>query len=195
MSDLLFDKDDSGTPLTPEEREGLIPSYITLQRELNEAEQLNIGAAERWAFSRKRGVLDDRFLRQLHWRMFKDVWRWAGEYRTTARNIGIDAWQISAQLHQLVDDTRYWIDHETYPTDDIAVRFHHKLVWIHPFANGNGRHARLAADLLLVQLGCKRFTWGRGNLVSVGQLRADYVGALQAADHHDYEPLKAFVRS
>src|SRR5580698_3271337 len=108
MSDLLFDIDDAGTPLTLDEREGLIPSYITLRRELNEAEQLNIGAAERWAFGRKRDVLDERFQRRLHWRMFKDVWRWAGEYRTTARNIGIEAWQISTQLQQMLGDVRYW---------------------------------------------------------------------------------------
>lgn len=195
MTDPLFDTDEAGTPLTPEERDGLIPSFIALRRELNEAESLNIGDAERWAFGRKRNVLDDKFLRRLHWRMFKDVWRWAGGYRTTPRNIGIDASQISLQVLHLLDDVRFWIQNDTYPTDEITARFHHKLVWIHPFANGNGRHARLATDLLLVQLGNKRFTWGQGNLVDIGKLRADYVGALQAADNHNYEPLKKFVRS
>ena len=190
-----FESDDAATPLTPTERDGLIPSYVTLRRELNEAEQVNIVAAERWAYSRKRNVLDEAFLRRLHFRMLKDVWRWAGEYRTTPRNIGVDVWRISLELRQLLDDTMFWVTNSTYSTDEIAARFHHKLVWIHPFANGNGRHARLAADLLLVQLGCKRFTWGRGSLTNIGQLRANYVAALRSADNHNYEPLIEFVRS
>jgi Fic-DOC domain mobile mystery protein B len=195
MNDPLFETDEAGTLLTPDERNGLIPSFITLRRELNEAEHLNIGAAERWAFSRKQKVLDEKLLRWLHVRMFKDVWRWAGEYRTTAKNIGIEAWQIGPQLQQLLDDARYWIEHGTYEADEIAARFHHRLVWIHPFVNGNGRHARLAADLLLVQLGRERFTWGRGNLIPIGELRESYIRALRAADNHDYGPLLAFVRS
>jgi Fic-DOC domain mobile mystery protein B len=195
MTMMSQEGDDASTPLTPEEREGLIPSYITLRRELNEAEQVNILAAERWAFSRKRNVLDEAFLSRLHLRMLRDVWRRAVEYRTTPRNIGVDAWRVGTELRQLLDDTGFWIEYGTYESDEIAVRFHHKLVWIHPFANGNGRPARLAADLLLVQLGRKRFTWGRGSLTSIGQLRANYVSALRAADNHDYEPLKAFVRS
>ncbi len=195
MSDPLFEFDELGTPLSPEEREGLIPSYITLRRELNEAEQANITAAERWAFSRKRDVLDEVFLKQLHGRMFGDVWRWAGKYRATGKNIGIDAWQIGMQLRQLLDDIRYWQENRTYVPDEIAVRFHHRLVWIHPFPNGNGRHARLAADLLLKSMGRDRFTWGQGNLVDIGKVRSDYIGALQAADGHEFGPLMAFVRS
>ena len=147
MSDPLFDADDdANTPLTPEEREQLIPTYITLRRELNEVEQINIAQAERWAFSRKRDVLDEKFLRALHERMLGEVWKWAGSFRRTARNIGIDAYRIGVELHQLLSDVRYWIDNGTYPPDEIAVRFHHRLVFIHPFPNGTGRHARLAAD-------------------------------------------------
>ena len=195
MSDPLFDADDdANTPLTPEEREKLIPSYITLRRELNEVEQVNIAQADRWAFSRRRDVLDETFLRNLHKRMLGEVWRWAGTYRRTARNIGIDAYRIGTELNQLIGDARFWVENGTYSPDEIAVRFHHQLVFIHPFPNGNGRHARMAADLLAVQLGQPRFTWGSANLVEPAEARARYVAALRAADNHEIEPLIAFAR-
>lgn len=196
MSDPIFDgDDDANTPLTAEEREGLIPSYITLRSELNEAEQINIAQGSEWALGRKRDVLDEAFLRELHRRMFGQVWKWAGEIRRSARNIGIDAYRIVQELHQLVDDVRYWIGHDTYSADEIAVRFHHRLVAIHAFPNGNGRHARLAADLLAVQLGQPRFSWGSADLVQPQETRSRYVAALRAADAHDIEPLLAFARS
>lgn len=195
MKDPLEEQDDASTPLTEEEREDLIPSYIALRPELNEAEQANILEAEEWAFARKRDVLDERFLTGLHKRMFGRVWRWAGKFRKTERNIGIDAYRITVELRQLLDDCRYWIEHGTYEPDEIAARFHHRLVWIHPFPNGNGRHARIATDLLLVSMGRPRFTWGRVNLVDPGETRQRYVDALRAADHHDIGPLLEFVRS
>ncbi|MBP7818343.1 MAG: mobile mystery protein B [Phenylobacterium sp.] len=197
MSDPPFDADDeANTPLTPEGRQSLIPTYITTRAELNEAEQENIAEADRWAFSRKRGdVVDVDFLTALHRRMLRKVWRWAGVQRTTELNIGVAPPAIAVDLHALVGDVRYWIDHKTFPRDEIAVRFHHRLVAIHPFPNGNGRHARLAADLLIVQLGGQRFSWGRANLVEAAKTRSDYVRALQAADAHDIAPLVAFARS
>lgn len=196
MNDRLFEGDDeAATPLTAEEREALIPSYITLRRELNEVEQIGIADADRWAFGRARDVLDEPFLKRLHTRMFGKVWRWAGRYRTTPRNIGVDAYRITPDLHQMLGDVRYWVENATYPPDEIAVRFHHRLVFIHPFPNGNGRHARLAADLLIVRLGQPRFTWGRANLTEPKATRAAYVAALRAADGHDIAPLLAFARS
>ncbi len=195
MTDPLLEQDDASTPLTPEEREALIPSYITLRAELNEAEQANILEAEEWAFGRKRDVLDERFLKTLHKRMFGRVWRWAGEFRLTERNIGVDPYQVAIDLRNLLDDCRYWIEHGTYESDEIATRFHHRLVSIHPFPNGNGRHARLATDLLLAKLGHPRFSWGRVNLVDPGETRQAYVAALRAADNHDIGPLLEFVRS
>ena len=195
MKDPLEEQDDASTPLTEEEREDLIPSYIALRPELNEAEQANILEAEEWAFARKRDVLDERFLTGLHKRMFGRVWRWAGKFRKTERNIGIDAYRITVELRQLLDDCRYWIEHGTYEPDEIAARFHHRLVLIHPFPNGNGRHARIATDLLLVSMGRPRFTWGRVNLVDPGETRQRYIDALRAADHHDIGPLLEFVRS
>ncbi len=196
MPDPLFQADDeANTPLTPEEREQLIPSYITLRHELNEAEQVNIGQALRWATSRKRDVLDPDLLSTLHARMFGDVWRWAGQYRTTARNIGVDAYRIPMEVRQAVDDVRYWVEHETFPPDEIAVRFSHRLVAIHPFPNGNGRFSRLVGDLLARRLGRPPFSWGRADLVDAGETRARYVEALRAADAHDVRPLLLFARS
>ena len=193
--DPLVEQDDASTPLSPEELEGLVPSYITLRSELNEAEHANIVDAEEWAFQRKRDTLSEKFLNDLHKRMFGRVWKWAGHYRRTGKNIGVDAYRIPIELRNLLDDTRFWIEHGTYEPDEIVARFHHRLVWIHPFPNGNGRHARTAADLLLVAMGRPRFTWGRENLVDAGQTRHAYVDALRAADAHDYGPLLAFVRS
>jgi Fic-DOC domain mobile mystery protein B len=195
VSDPLLEEDDASTPLTAEEREGLIPSYVTLRRELNEAEQANILEAEHWAFTRKRKVLDERFLTDLHKRMFGRVWRWAGKFRHTERNVGVDPYRIATDLRQLLDDSRYWMEHDTYPPDEICARFHHRLVAIHPFPNGNGRHARLATDLLLVTLSQPRFSWGRTNLVNAGDTRQAYVAALRAADRRDIRPLLEFVRS
>jgi Fic-DOC domain mobile mystery protein B len=196
MSDqLIDDEDDGSTPLTPEERDALIPSYITQRRELNEAEQIGIADADRWAFSRRRDVLSEEFLCQLHRRMFANVWKWAGQFRTTPRNIGVETWQIGPMLRELLDDVRYWIEHQTFGPDEIAVRFHHRLVFIHPFPNGNGRLSRMAADLLIVQLGGKRLTWGSGNLVAIAELRKRYINALRQADDHVIEPLIDFARS
>lgn len=196
MTDPLFDEDDeANTPLDAEEREQLIPSYITLRRELNEAEQVNIAGAAKWLSTRKRDVLNEKFLRELHKRMFGKVWRWAGSYRRTARNIGVDAYRIPMDVAQAIDDAKFWIANNTYSPDEIAVRFSHRLVAIHPFPNGNGRFSRMVGDLLAVQLGQPRFSWGSQNLVDANATRAAYVAALRAADAHDLDPLVAFARS
>jgi Fic-DOC domain mobile mystery protein B len=156
----LFRADEDATPLTPEERDGLVPTHVTLRSELNELEQQNIADADHWAFSRKRDVLDEAFLRGLHRRMFNSVWQWAGKYRTTERNLGVPPFRIQPDLRQTVGDAQYWIDQQAYPPDELAVRFHHRLVYVHPFPNGNGRWSRLAADLLVVGQGNQRFPWG-----------------------------------
>jgi Fic-DOC domain mobile mystery protein B len=140
-------------------------------------------------------MLSEDFIRALHKRMFGDVWEWAGTFRTTERNIGVGAYRIGAELAGLLSDVRYWIEHETYQPDELAIRFHHRLVAIHPFPNRNGRHARLAADLLIERPGGERFSWGGGGLGDVGELRARYVTALRAADNHDIAPLMEFART
>lgn len=195
----LFQEPDDATPLAPEEREELLQTWVTHRRDLNEAEQENIVKGAAWARRIRglsvAGILDDAFVRALHKRMFGDVWRWAGTYRQTERNIGIDAYRIASELATLFDDVRYWVENETYPPDQIAVRLHHRLVAIHPFPNGNGRHARLMADLLIQLLGGEQFSWGSGGLADIGELRARYVAALRAADNHDIGPLLAFART
>jgi len=191
MTGPLVPQDDGGTELTEEEREGLIPSYITLRSELNEAEQANILEAEEWAFARKRDLLEEKFLNNLHRRMYGNVWRWAGRYRTSGKNIGIDAYQIPTDLRNLLNDVRYWIDQKTYPADEISARFHHRLTFIHCYPNGNGRHARMATDLLLVSISDKPLTWGNVDLVDPGETRDAYIAALRAADKHDIAPLVA----
>lgn len=191
----LFEVDDGATPLAPEERNGLIPSHVTLRHELNELEQLNIIEADQWAFQRKRNVLNEPFLRGLHRRMFNHVWSWAGQYRTTERNFGLPHYRIVPEVMQIIDDAKYWMEQKSFPPDEIAVRLHHRLVFVHPFPNGNGRWSRMAADLLAVQLGQARFTWGSMNLQPVSELRRRYIDALHDADQHDIAPLVVFARS
>jgi Fic-DOC domain mobile mystery protein B len=126
--------------------------------------------------------------------MFDQTWKWAGQYRRTERNIGIPVQEIREKLVALFGDVRYWIANQTFSPDEIAVRFHHRLVAIHPFPNGNGRHARLMADLFLMKLGRPAFTWGSRELVRQGEARARYLDAVRAADNGDMQPLLEFVR-
>ena len=195
----LFNEPDDATPLTPSERDGLKQSWITTRNDLNEAEQENILKGAVWARrARSRKPIDllrDDFSLNLHKRMFGDVWNWAGTFRRTERNIGIAPQRVAAEVPMMFDDLRFWVEHQTYPADEIAVRLHHRLVAIHPFPNGNGRHARLMADLLIERLGGESFSWGGGSLADTGQLRAAYVKALRIADNHDIGPLLAFARS
>jgi Fic-DOC domain mobile mystery protein B len=198
VSDLFAEPEDA-TPLEPEEREGLLQSWITHRGDLNEAEQENILTGAAWARGRRgrkpQDILSIDFVMTLHKRMFGDVWKWAGACRTTARNIGVDAYRIQPDMAALFDDVRYWVENGTYPPDEIAVRLHHRLVAIHPFPNGNGRHARLMADLLIERLGGEPFSWGGAGLADTGELRNSYVVALRAADKHEIGQLLVFARS
>jgi Fic-DOC domain mobile mystery protein B len=192
----LFAQPDDATPLDAEEREGLLQTWITTRADLNEAEQANIDEAVAWTERRRDAeLLTEGFVFELHKRMFGDAWSWAGSTRKTGKNIGIDPVHIHVQLDGLLRDARYWMDHGSFPPDEIAIRMHHGLVAIHPFPNGNGRHARLMADLLIVQLGGTPFSWDGGTLRDIGTLRAEYIAALRAADQHDFAPLLAFARS
>jgi Fic-DOC domain mobile mystery protein B len=182
------------TPLDPNETEGLIPKFITTQYELNEREQENILQAERWAFSRKKSnILTLEFIKQLHKKMFDHTWRWAGEFRRSNKNIGIDWPLISVELTQLLLDVEYQLKNSIYPSREIALRFHHKLVSIHCFPNGNGRHARIMTDILLTSQGFKRFSWGNDKANTSEDIRKNYIMALRAADNHDYTKLINFL--
>ncbi len=191
----IFEADDNSTPLTAEEKDGLKLKWITLRSELNEAEARNIAQAQIWLMSNKnKDVCSDTFLRELHKKMFGDVWKWAGTYRTSERNIGVAPYQIPIKLMQLFDDVKFWIENKTYSNREIAVRLHHKLVQIHPFPNGNGRISRLMADLVLEKLEGTKFYWGNTNLVNVSEVRSAYIAALRKADAGDYLALMEFTQ-
>ncbi|MGH7570851.1 MAG: mobile mystery protein B [Gemmatimonadota bacterium] len=185
---------DDITPLDLDESDGLIPGHISTRDELNEWEAANILEAEGWAFERTMpDILSILFLKRLHSKMFGKTWTWAGEFRHSEKNIGISWEQIPIALRDLCDDARYWIDKEVYGLDETAARFHHRLTQIHPFANGNGRHARIMTDLLLTTNGGRRFAWGRGDLNRTGDVRERYISVLRAADDLDYDPLLEFL--
>ncbi|MGQ0548994.1 MAG: mobile mystery protein B [Armatimonadota bacterium] len=184
-------------PLDLDEAKDLIPSHIQTRAELNAWEQTNIAQAVHWLETRRtqETVLTLEFLRELHRRMFNDTWRWAGKLRSTAKNIGVPVPMIQESLRNLLDDVAHWIENSTYPVDEICTRFHHRLVQVHPFPNGNGRHGRLMADALLTERGAVQFTWGSGDLVAQGSARSSYLAALKRADIGDYSSLLQFVRS
>lgn len=195
MTDLFIEPEDA-TPLDAEERQDLLQTWIGTRTDLNEAEQANIDQAVAWITRRRSiGAFTDGFLFAVHEQMFGDVWKWAGKVRRTGKSVGIDARFIHVELGSLVRDVHYWIEQTSYPPDEIAVRFHHRLVAIHPFPNGNGRHARLMADWLIERLGREPFTWGSGTLRETGELRAQYIAALKKADGHDIAELIDFARS
>jgi Fic-DOC domain mobile mystery protein B len=187
------------TPLDPDEAAGLIPAHISTQGALNAWEEVNISAGERWALRQRRtDLLDEVFLRELHRKMFGETWNWAGKFRSSNKSIGTDWTQVVVSLRHLLDDIKVQIEHKVYETDELAIRFHHRLVWIHPFPNGNGRHARLMADLLALRLERPRFTWGSQQGVSLlapNQVRQDYIEALRKADKGEIEALLKFART
>lgn len=192
-----FNYPEGATPIYPAEMEGLLLTHITTQGELDRWEQDNITEALAWLEKTKpRDIFNEPFIRKLHKKMFGNVWQWAGEFRKSDKNIGGPWNQISTSLRNLCDDAGLWIERMDDSPDEIAVRFHHRLVLIHPFPNGNGRHARLITDLLLENvLNESRFSWGNANLVKPGDTRQRYIAALRAADNLDYQPLLKFVRS
>ncbi len=196
---LDLDYIDGQTPLDEEEKDGLLIPTIATRGELDEFEQQNIEQAVQWTLGRsfKPEVLfTENFIRTVHKRMYADVWAWAGEFRKTTKNIGVDKWQIPSDLKYLLDDAKYWHENNTYPPDEIAVRFKHRIVSIHCFPNGNGRHSRLMADIIIEKIYKQPvFSWGAANLSSEGDTRKAYLKAVKTADKGDYSLLLAFARS
>jgi Fic-DOC domain mobile mystery protein B len=188
---------DGNTPLSPEELADLIPNLAS-KEELNEWERENMLLGREWATSDRTSPADmvsDQYIRKLHEKMFDATRKWAGQYRLTEKNIGVPVHEIRDRLMTLFGDVRYWIESRTHSPDEIALRFHHRLVFIHPFSNGNGRHARLIADVLITKLGRPSFTWGSANLVKEGEARTRYLEAIRAADDGDIQSLLKFARS
>jgi Fic-DOC domain mobile mystery protein B len=186
------------TPIDAEEQLGLRIKTIVTQAELNEFEQQNIELAIEWTLQNRFTVdqiLTETFLQKSHKKMFGNVWKWAGKFRTTNKNLGVDRLQIRLHLRQLLEDCKYWIANHTFTEDEIAIRFKHRLVSIHLFSNGNGRHSRLIADLLIKALGKEEFTWGSNDLTPDGDIRRSYINAIRNADAGDCESLLKFART
>ena len=182
------------TPLGPDELSELIASNVSTRGQLDELEAANIAEGLQWATGRNRDVLAWGYMEQLHRRMFGRVWRWAGLHRKSEKTIGIASQDIASALKSLLDEAREQTRSRSLAPDEIAARFHYRLTKIHPFAHGNGRHARMMTDLLLEQLGGKPFTWGDGDPLHAEDARQRYIEALRAADARDYGPLLAFLR-
>lgn len=189
------------TPLDEEEKEGLLIPSVTTRGELDEVEQRNIEEAIRWTLERRKRftqqeILTEDFICELHRRMLSSVWRWAGTFRRSDKNIGVDKHQISVELRMLLDDCKFWIEHATFSPDEIAARFKHRIVSIHCFSNGNGRHSRLIGDVIVSKIFDKSvFTWGGQSLIQTSEYRKKYLGALRNADNGEIEPLVLFARS
>lgn len=192
---MVMEYPDGATPLDPDEMEGLKYPHIETHGELNQLEQQNIQDGYNW-LSRQRkykDYLSEDFLLELHKQLFGEVWSWAGSFRHADKNIGVDHLMIGVELRNLLDDTKYWVEHNTYAREEFAARFHHRLVKIHPFPNGNGRHARIMSDVILEQLlNIEPINWG-SHLGTDGERRQSYIHALRAADKNDYQPLIEFV--
>jgi Fic-DOC domain mobile mystery protein B len=196
---LDIDYIDGQTPLDEDEKEGLLIPAIATRAELDEFEQQNIEQAVQWTLGRSfkpEVIFNEDFIRAVHKRMYGDVWTWAGVFRKTNKNIGVDKWQIPIEIKCLIDDAKYWYENNTFPPDEMALRFKHRLVSIHCFPNGNGRHSRLIADIIIEKIFKQPvFSWGALKYISEGDARNSYLKAVKAADKGDYSLLLAFARS
>jgi Fic-DOC domain mobile mystery protein B len=194
---LKYSHEEGQTPISAEEMLGLKVKSITLQRELDEFELLNIVKAKIWLKKQKlipEVALSEAFIKKLHKKMFSDVWKWAGIFRRTEKNIGVGWVMVGRELKKLCDDSLFWIENETFPQAEISLRFKHRLVSIHCFPNGNGRHSRIMADVLMENVfGQDPFSWRAAGMVSAGEERKMYIAALRAADQGDFGPLLQFV--
>jgi Fic-DOC domain mobile mystery protein B len=190
---------DGQTPLNEEEQNGLLIPSITTREELDEFEQLNIEKAIQWTFGKKwkaEQLFSEKFVKDLHKRMYGEVWKWAGAFRESEKNLGIKSYLIPAELKVLLDDAIFWVQNDTYSPDELAIRFKHRLVSIHCFSNGNGRHSRLMADLIMEKLfNATFFSWGSSNLVKATDTRKAYIKAVKMADKQDVQPLIVFAKS
>lgn len=201
MGRIELQYEDGQTPIDEDEKDGLLIPSVTTKGELDEVEQRNIEDAILWVISRRKRftvdeVLTEQFIKDLHKRMFGGVWKWAGSFRNTNKNIGVDKYQVSTALRMLLDDCRFWVENKTFSPDEIAIRFKHRLVAIHCFSNGNGRHSRLMADIIVEKLFEKDvFSWSGQDLARSGTPRAAYLKAIREADRNNYDLLLEFARS
>lgn len=190
---------DGQTPLDEEEKEGIKIKSITTQGELDEFEQLNIEKAIEWTIRtnlKEERILTEKFIKYLHKKMYNDVWKWAGEFRKADKNIGINWIQVGVELKNLIEDAKYWVENKTFSPEEIAIRFKHRIVAIHCFPNGNGRHSRLMADIIIESIFENEiFSWRKSNMVKANETRKVYIKALREADNGNIDPLIKFARS
>lgn len=191
---IKFEYARGATPLDPDDAAGLKESHVTTQGQLDELEFKNVTAGTRWAFTRRKdNILAVDFMQQLHVRMFGDTWTWAGVIRTKETlPVGVASEKIRPELSTLCADVEAQLKDGTWRIDEIAARFHYRLVYIHPFPNGNGRFSRTMADLMLIQNDKEPFSWGP-ELGRNGEGRERYISSLRAADAKDYGPLFALL--
>ncbi len=191
--------EDGQTPLSEEEKDGLLIKIITTHGELDEHEQLNIEKAIEWTIKtriKKDQVLSQDFIKMLHKKMLGDVWSWAGKFRQSEKNIGVKWITIGVELQALIDDTKYWIAHDSFSPEEIAIRFKHRLVNIHCFPNGNGRHSRIMADIIMESIfGLEPFSWNNSNMVKPDQTRKNYINAIREGDKGNIQPLIDFAKN
>ncbi len=191
--------EDGQTPLSEEEKEGLLIKTVTTHGELDEHEQLNIEKAVEWTIKtkfKKDQILTEGFIKMLHKKMLGKVWSWAGNFRKSEKNIGVKWVMIGIELKALLDDTKYWIENGTYPNDEIAIRFKHRLVNIHCFPNGNGRHSRIMADVMMESIFNENaFSWNQSNMVKADQTRRNYITAIREGDKGNIQSLLDFAKS
>jgi Fic-DOC domain mobile mystery protein B len=197
--ELSLEYHDGQTPLDEEEKHGLLIPSIATRGELDEFEQQNIEQSIQWLLMRPmkpETIFTEKFIRQVHRKMYGQVWRWGGDFRKTNKNLGVVMWRIPTELKTLLDDALFWVNNNSWPPDEIAIRFKHRLVSIHCFPNGNGRHSRLMADIIIEKIFKQPvFSWGASDLVHKSEARTIYIKALKVADNDDIQPLINFARS
>lgn len=195
---LKFNYEEGQTPLNEEEKDGLLVKSVTTHDELNELEQLNIETAIVWILKTKLNkdkILTEDFIKLLHKKMFGNIWVWAGKFRKSEKNIGVMWISIKVNLKILLDDTTFWIENKTYSQDEIAIRFKHRLVNIHCFPNGNGRHSRIMADIISESIFKNEiFSWNNSNMVKADETRKKYINAIRDGDNGNIIPLLKFAR-
>jgi Fic-DOC domain mobile mystery protein B len=187
----------TGWPLLPGETpiddvSGLKIKGIRTRKELNilEAENIRNVVVKYLAVkpSRRTARFDVAWARRLHKEMFGDVWKWAGQFRTEDLNIGVAWHQVETSLQNLLDDLKCWLQHGTGLLDQ-AVMLHHRAVQIHPFRNGNGRWARMLANIWLRRHDHPPTEWPEETVGAQSTIRDEYIKAIRLADEGDYGPL------
>jgi len=195
---MKFDYPEGATTIDADELADLIPTHITLQKELNEWEQKNISDATELYYNKQftiEEILEFSFILEVHKKMFNETWKWAGKTRKTLKTLGVPIERIFEETEYLLGDTVFWIENNTYSNNEIGARFHHRLVQIHLFPNGNGRHSRFVTDLLMKSIGNELFTWGNKDLYNQSSVRNNYINSLKEADNNNYKLLLDFVRT